>query len=277
MARPVGGKQESGSRGGGLWHQAVLMNLLADVLIVLAVAGLGWAGLTALQRLPVFPLRELVLTTAPHRVTPEQLEHAARGAMNGNFFTVDLEAARAAFEKLPWVRKAAVSRQWPDGLKLTLEENEAVAHWRYLNGEPGLVNTHGEVFVAELPAAAPALPQLHGPAGSAREVLERYAEFSRVLASIDRRIDSVTLSPRRAWQLKLDDGVAVELGRDQSREQTGERLERFVTHYPALRQQVGAVRVADMRYPNGLVLSGLVLGNLERDRPLRGAAAGRRL
>lgn len=275
MGKSMAGGQGTGDS--GLWHQAALMNLLADVLIVLAVAGLGWAGLTALQRLPVFPLRELVLTTAPHRVTPEQLEHAARGAMNGNFFTVDLEAARAAFEKLPWVRKAAVSRQWPDGLKLTLEENEAVAHWRYLNGEPGLVNTHGEVFVAELPAATPALPQLHGPAGSAREVLERYAEFSRVLASIDRRIDSVTLSPRRAWQLKLDDGVAVELGRDQSREQTGERLERFVTHYPALRQQVGAVRVADMRYPNGLVLSGLVLGNLERDRPLRGAAAGRRL
>ncbi|MDP1606730.1 MAG: cell division protein FtsQ/DivIB [Rhodocyclaceae bacterium] len=246
------------------------MNLLADVLIVLAVAGLGWAGLTALQRLPVFPLRELMLTAAPSRIAAEQLEHAARSAMVGNFFTVDLEAARAAFEKLPWVRKAAVSRQWPDGLKLTLEEHEPVARWRHLNGDPALVNRQGELFVAEIPAD-PGLPQLSGPAGSARELLERYAEFSGVVAGIDRRIDSVALSPRRAWQLKLDDGVAVELGRDQSREQTGERLERFVTHYTALRQKVGAVHVADMRYPNGFVLSGVA-----RARPALAESAGQK-
>lgn len=274
------GKSMTGGQGtgdSGLWHQAALMNLLADVLMVLAVAGLGWAGLTALQRLPVFPLRELVLTAVPDRVTPEQLEHAAREAMIGNFFTVDLEAARAAFEKLPWVRKAAVSREWPDGLKLTLEENEPVARWRHLNGDHSLVNRQGELFFAELPGNAPELPQLSGPAGSARELLERFAEFSGVLAGIGRRIESIALSPRRAWQLKLDDGVAVELGRDQSREQTGERLERFVTHYAALRQQVGAVRVADMRYPNGFVLSGLERGGSLRGGLMRGEAAGRKL
>lgn len=261
----------------GLWHQPALMNLLADVLIVLAVAGLAWSALTALQRLPVFPLRELVLTAAPDRVTPEQLEHAARGAMVGNFFTVDLEAARAAFEKLPWVRKVAVSRQWPDGLSLTLEEHEPVARWRLPNGEPGLVNRQGEVFVAEFPAGAAVLlhtldlPQLAGPVGSAPELLARHAEFSLVLAGIGRRVDAVTLSPRRAWQLKLDDGVAIELGRDQSRHPLAERLERFATHYDSLRQRVGGVRVADMRYPNGFVLSGL-----ERARPARAASAGQK-
>jgi len=255
----------------GLWHQPALMNLLADVLVVLAVAGLAWASLTALQRLPVFPLRELVLTASPHHVSAQQLEHAARGIMVGNFFTVDLEAARIAFEKLPWVRKAAVSRQWPDGLELTLEEHEPVARWRHLNGEHGLVNRQGEIFVAELPAGALQLPQLSGPEGSARELLARYAEFSNVLAGIGRSIDTIALSPRHAWQLKLDDGMAVELGRDQTRHPLGERLDRFAAHYVDLRQRVGAMRVADMRYPNGFVLRGL-----ENTSPTRTESAGRK-
>lgn len=255
----------------GLWHQPALMNLLSDVLTVLAVAGLAWAALTALQRLPVFPLRELVLTSSPRHVTAQQLEHAARGIMVGNFFTVDLDAARGAFEKLPWVRKAAVSRQWPDGLKLTLEEHDPVARWRHLNGDHGLVNRQGEIFVAEHPGGAPELPQLSGPEGSARELLERYVEFNSVLAGIGRRIDAVALSPRRAWQIRLDDGVAVELGRDQARHPLGERLDRFAAHYDALRQRVGVIRVADMRYPNGFVLRGL-----ENTRSTRTESAGRK-
>jgi cell division protein FtsQ len=250
-------RNQKATEPGGLWHQPALMNLLADVLTVLAVAGLAWAGLTALQRLPLFPLRELVLTSAPVRVSTDQLEHATRKAVAGNFFTVDLDTTRDAIEKLPWVRKAAVRRQWPDGLSLVLEEHEAVARWRRLNGELALVNRQGEVFQADFPTGASALPQLTGPEGSAPELLQRYAEFSGTLATIGRRVDRVVLTPRLAWQIKLDDGVAIDLGRDQLRHPLGERLERFVSHYSALRQRVGTMRVADMRYPNGFVLRGI--------------------
>ena len=253
----------------GLWHQPALMNLLADVLIVLAGATLAWSALTALQRLPVFPLRELVLTSAPGQVSPDQLEHVARTAVVGNFFTVDLDAARTAFEKLPWVRKAAVRRQWPEGLSLALEEHEAVARWRHLNGESGLVNAQGEVFVAERPEGAPALPQLTGPEGSAPELLQRYGEFSAALTGIGRRVTVVSLSPRRAWQLKLDDGAAIQLGRDQEHAPLTERLLRFTTHYDALKQRLGTLHVADMRYPNGFALVGAT-------RPVRTETAGRK-
>lgn len=250
-------RNQADAEPGGLWHQPALMNLLADLLIVLAVAALAWSALTALQRLPVFPLRELVLTTATRQVAMGQIEHAARSAVVGNFFTVDLEAARSAFEKLPWVRKAAVQRQWPDGLSLTIEEHEAVARWRQLSGEPGLVNRQGEVFVAELSEDALPLPQLIGPEGSAPELLTQHAEFAALLGANARHVETLTLSPRRAWQLKTDDGVVIELGRDQGRHSLGERVQRFAAHYDALVPRVGKARVADMRYPNGLVLRGI--------------------
>jgi len=241
----------------GLWHQPALMNLLADVFFVLAVAGLAWSALTALQHMPGFPLRELVLTSPPTRVSSEQLELATRSAVVGNFFTVDLDATRDAIEKLPWVRKAAVRRQWPDGLGVALEEHEVVARWRRANGELALVNRQGEVFQAELPEGSGFLPQLTGPEGSAPELLSRYGEFSGALTAVGQRIDRVTLTPRLAWQIKLDDGVTIELGRDQAHLSLGERMERFIAYYTALRERVGTLRVADMRYPNGFVLRGI--------------------
>lgn len=266
------GNQRNAAEPAGLWHQPTLLNLLADVLTVLGIAGIAWATLTALQRLPLFPLREVVLVEAPKRVSSEQIAHVARTAVVGNFFTVDLEAARIAMEQLPWVRSAAVRRLWPNGLALTLEEHEVVAQWRHLNGDAGLVNKQGEVFAAELPEDAPALPRLSGPEGSAAEILARHAEFNDMLAGIDRHVEAVTLSPRRAWRLRLDDGVAIELGRDEERHPLTERLERFVTHYDGVKARPGAARVADMRYPNGFALA----GGERAARPPKGEAAGQR-
>lgn len=243
---------------GGLWHQPALLNLLADLLIVFAVAALAWSAVTALQRLPVFPLRELVLTAVPERVTPAQLEHAARSAVVGNFFTVDLDAARQAVEQLPWVRKAAVQRRWPDGLTLTLEEHEARARWQPAGvGEPALVNAHGEVFSADAPTGLAGLPLLSGPEGSAPELLRRHAELAAALDAIGRHAATVTLSARLAWRVKLDDGTQIELGRDLERHPLAERIARFVAHYEETRRQVGSFRVADMRYPNGFAVSGI--------------------
>ncbi len=244
----------------GLWHQPAFLNLFADLLLVLATAALAWAALTTLQRLPLFPLRELVLTEKPGLVSSAQLEHATRGAVSGNFFTVDLNAARGAYEKLPWVRKAVVSRQWPDGLKLMLEEHEAHARWRPLGSssvnEGTLVNQQGELFVADTPAPdLKRLPQFSGPEGSAPELLQRHGEFTLALAPIQRQVEAITLSPRRAWRLELDNGLRIELGRDQERHPLAERLARFVEHYDNIAARTGKLQTIDMRYPSGFAMS----------------------
>lgn len=268
MARPRGNvrlqKAEPGAAG-GLWHQPALLNLLADLLTVFAVAALAWAALTGLQRLPLFPLREIVLATTPGQVAPAQIEHAARSAVVGNFFTVDLEAARGAFEKLPWVRKASVRRQWPDALALTLEEHEAAARWQIpgktaesATGDSRLVNRQGEIFSADLPEEAVALPLLSGPEGSAPELLRQHDAFAAALAGIGRRVAVLNLSPRLAWRLRLDDGMALELGRGRDADTLNERMARFVAHYDAAKTQLGRARSVDMRYPSGFVISGIV-------------------
>lgn len=242
----------------GLWHQPASIGLLADLLIVAGVAGIAWAGLQTLQRMPLFPLREIALSAQPQRVAPEQIAHVARTNAIGNFFTVDLEALRAAFEELPWVRKATVRRHWPHGLVLTLDEHEAVALWQPLNGDIGFVNRQGEVFRVELPEDIPALPRLTGPEGAVGELHSRYAEMSRALAALGRRVETVALTPRGSWRVRLDDGVVVDLGRNQENQPLSLRIERLATHYNKVKNQLDGVRVVDMRYRNGFALSGAV-------------------
>jgi cell division protein FtsQ len=253
MAKPARRKNVAEPADDGFWDRPVLMNLVADVLIVFAVAGLAWAAATAVQRLPIFPLREVVVGGTLDAVTRNQVEQAARAALVGNFFTVDLDQVRNVFEKLPWVRQAEVRRRWPDTLELVVEEHVAVARWRRADGETRLVNDRGEVFAA---ASDRQLPTFAGPEGSAAQVLERYREFSVVLASLGRKPENLVLSNREAWQLKLDDGLVVELGRDEAKHSLSERMGRFVAWYrPSLeRARLSRAAVVDMRYPNGFAL-----------------------
>ncbi|OHC64402.1 MAG: hypothetical protein A2040_01855 [Rhodocyclales bacterium GWA2_65_19] len=255
MAKPRGNTRTEPGAGDGFWDRPMLINLLADLLLLAGGVLLAWAGAMALQRLPVFPLKQLVVVTPLDQVSRAQIEHTARSALSGNFFTVNLEAAQAAFERMPWVRSASLRRLWPDGVELALEEHRAAARWTPQEGEARLVNSRGEVFLA---SSREALPAFAGPEGSAPRVLARYQEFNDGLAAIGRKPVAVHLSAREAWQLKLDDGVVLELGRDQPKHPLADRLRRFTTHYATVsssaKNRLQTIGVVDMRYPNGFAL-----------------------
>lgn len=239
----------------GFWDQPQLLNLAADVLMLSCAVILGYAAVVSVVRLPFFPLKQLMVASALDQVSPAQIEYATQTSLDGNFFTVNLDNVRSAFEKLPWVRKASVRRRWPDGIELTLEEHVAAARWRGGDGESRLVNSHGELFAAALADGPTALPLFNGPEGSATVMLARSREFAEVLAPLGRSSRVVTLSARQAWQLRLDDGLILELGRDQTKHPLQDRLRRFTGIYAEVKARAKAsIQAIDMRYPNGFAL-----------------------
>jgi cell division protein FtsQ len=82
--------------------------------------------------------------------------------------------------------------------------------------------------------------------------VRRYLAFRELVAPLGTEPTHVTLSARYAWQLRLANGIVLDLGRDQARQSLEERLARFVAAYPRaaghLNQRIGHV---DLRYPNG--------------------------
>lgn len=232
-----------------MWDNPRLLNAAAGFLTALALVVFGFAALQLLLRSPLFPLREVAVSGVLAHTTRVEIERAAAGRVSGNFFAVDLGEVRGALERLPWVRRVQVRRLWPDRLEVTLEEHVALARW----GEAGLVNLQGERFAGGSIDAA--LPLFAGPQGSEGEVTQRYRRFADILAPLGAGLVRLSLSPRHAWQLRLADGLAIELGRDVPSEPVERRLQRFVAvHAQTLARMQRRHEYVDLRYPNGFAL-----------------------
>ncbi len=224
-----------------MWDKPAALNTLADLLFVTALLGLLYAGVAYAVRLPVFAVNAVRVATPPAHVTRQQIEDIVQREVRGTFFTMQLGSARAAFEKLPWVRSADLRREWPRGIAVALTEHVPLARW----GKEALVNVQGEVFEAAYDGA---LPVFNGPPGAAKEMTIQYDHFRRSLAAIDKTPDAVNVSPRRAWQIRLEDGMTLDLGR----EYVEARLLRFVNTYSrTIARMPHPVDRVDLRYANG--------------------------
>ena len=227
-----------------MWDKPEQLNIVANALYALGGLALVYVALWYVVHLPVFPLREIRVLGAPSHVTRAQIADLARTGLKGNFFTLNLRDARAAFEKLPWVRSVAVRRKWPDRLEVRLEEHVPLARW----GDAGLVNMQGEVFRAAYDGE---LPVFLGPPGSAKEIAIQYSFFRRALEPIGKKLAQVQVTPRRAWEIRLAGGTTIELGR----ERVEERLSKFIAVYDrSLGRLQRRIDYVDLRYGNGFAV-----------------------
>lgn len=234
-----------------MWDNPRLANVAASVLAALALGLLGYAGGRVLLDSPAFLLKTIVVEGSLERVQSHEIVNALQGHLSGTFFTVDLEAVRALFESIPWVRRAELRRRWPDCLEVRIEEQVVLARWGQRR-ETQLVNAQGELFRGQTDAS---LPVLAGPAGTAGEVARRYVAFRDLLAPLGLEPRQLLLSSRLAWQLKLSNGLTVQLGRDSDKDRVEERLARFASAFPqTLAKSRQRLEYVDLRYPNGFAL-----------------------
>lgn len=230
-----------------MWDNAPLLRSITSALTAFSIlAMLCGATWYAVHRPDLLPLHSVRLSAAPQRVIAEDVLQVLRNEVNGNFFTVDVGHLRQALEKLPWVRGVSIRREFPDRLIVALEEQRTLARWN----SAALVNTHGEVFAA---SSEEQLAEFIGQDGDSLEVAQRYGEFSRQLAVLNLQVAQLSLTPRHAWRVILNNGITLELGREEMQQ----RMARFVAVYPySLAVLEGTVKYVDLRYRNGFALGG---------------------
>ena len=241
-----------------MWHDVRMLNATTSALLGMLVLGLLASGLWWVAQRPMFTLKTIHIEPVgemPLRhVSASTVRMTALPRIKGNFFTANLDAVRIAFETVPWVRKASVRREWPNKLIVTVEEHEPLGTW----GDDGrLLSVKGDVFTANLAEAEEdgELPEFAGPEGSEKEVVARYRELSDWFKPISLAPDAVRLSGRYAWSVKLNNGLTVELGREQSKTTLKDRVDRLVKIYPQLVTRLqDRIESVDMRYSNGLAL-----------------------
>ena len=204
-----------------------LMNGVASVLYALVALGLLAALGLWLVRSPWLNIRVIQLEGELQRNSVAAIRANAAPRLVGNFVSIDLDQARAAFEAVPWVRQASLRRVWPNLLAVHLDEHHPVALWQG-DGDVRLVNDRGEVFEANLGEVEDeALPEFSGPDGSAAQMLSLYRALAPLYAQYRMQPVALQLSGRGSWSLELDTGATVTLGRGTEDELVA-RSERFL-------------------------------------------------
>lgn len=247
-----------------------LMNGLASALYGVVVLMLLGAVLSWAMQLPIFAIRGVSVTGDVLHYNAITLRANVMPRLQGTFFTLDLAHARQVFESMPWVRHAVVQREFPNRLKVRLQEHQAVAFWGD-EDEGRLVNTAGEVFEANVgELEQDKLPQLKGPQGQSTEVLAMYRLLQPVLAAHELELERLELTPRGGWRLGLDTGAQIELGAG-STDALLARLQRFLKSAPQVtaryHRTLDQLASVDLRHPNGYALRLYGVSTLDKGDP----------
>ncbi|WP_343638699.1 cell division protein FtsQ/DivIB [Roseateles sp.] len=232
--------------------------LLAAFALAAAAVGLHW-----LARQPAFSIRSITVEGDVSRNSSASLRANALPRLSGNFLTMNLLQARAAFEAVPWVRHAAVRRVWPLHLVVTLEEHRPAAYWetKAENADADsdavvdtrLVNSFGEVFEANLGDVEDEdLPTLAGPAKSSAAMLSMWRQLDPMThLKLDEGVSRLDLSGRGSWKATLEKGAVVELGRGSEGEVVA-RYGQFIASVPRITARYRSSLVsADLRHEAG--------------------------
>ncbi len=172
------------------------------------------------------------------------LERVIRTEQPGSFFELDVNQVHQLIEQQPWVYRASIRKQWPHTLQIYLVEQTPVATW---NGDM-VLNQYGETFSVD--SSILELPTLFGPGGSEITALEGFHAMELLLSSSGLTIKELSLSERFAWRIQLNNGIDLNLGRQEFMD----RLQRFVDVYPLLVTEGKAIDYVDLRYDTGLAV-----------------------
>jgi cell division protein FtsQ len=185
--------------------------LVALGVVVVVVA--GWFALHS----RLFAARVVTVEGAVH--TPVK-EIVAAAGLSDHPPLVDVGAAAVAgIERLPWIAHATVSREWPDGVRISVVEHKPAAAVREVPASAGwaLVDTGGKVLALESQPPSGLLrvagPEPPGPPGSTADGLRAALRVAATLPkAFSGQVASVAEDRAGDVTLQLTSPLTVYLG-----------------------------------------------------------------
>ncbi|WP_139981067.1 cell division protein FtsQ/DivIB [Nocardioides litoris] len=188
-----------------------LRYVAAALVLILVVGGGTWAVYFS-DQLSVHDVEVVGARTVP----AAQVAQAADVPLGGPLATLDLDAVQRRVEsKLPVVRTVEVTRQWPDGVLITIQEREPVAVVEQGGGQLRAVDADGTVFGSfkRQPSGLPRIETASGPAIADRDALREAVTVIAALPSeVAVLVDHVDLRGVDEIDLVLRDGRLVRWG-----------------------------------------------------------------
>jgi len=211
---------------------------------VLAVV-IGYGSFWGLQQVSWgWPVEEIEVEGEFRYWSAQQLGNELLWIKELNFFSVDVQEVREQLESLPLIQSVQVKKVWPETLKIRFKEDIPVALWN----NKTLLNPHGKALSLPGQFDATGLPVLTGPEQKEEQVMRQYQRLQQKLVQMDMSVVSLKMNAVGSWQLKLENGWLVQLGRQQQEL----RIRRLIELLKILPQE--KVAVVDLRYGKGAAI-----------------------
>ena len=237
--------------------------ILSLFVTVLLLAGAGRLTVLWTKDPKHFPVRIIEISEALIQVSEETIMEAVSPHLTKGFFWLEVQCIQEEIGKLPWVVSSSVKRVWPDKIQVSLQEHIPQARF----GDAGMIDTEGRVFYPEHSVrnvVMDKLPLFKGPVEKAQDMLQQYYTVLESLGPLGLTVTELHLTEYGAWEIMLDNGIALILGRTA----LSERLIRFSLAYElSLKAQIDQIDYVDCRYTNGLAIgykAGYKAGNKTR-------------
>ena len=241
----------------------VLVRSLAAAAVAAAVASGGFYA--TVRFFPgafgnYFAIKHVQLTGEVEGIDPKAVRRALSGGIEGNLFTVDVQAVAARFAEVPWVRSVALRRRWPDALEVAVRRHRPFAHFE----DGRLVDEDGTLFsVPEDDAlAASGLPEIFGPEDRAAQAVARHRLLTARMREVgfEGRISEIAVTERGSWTVVVDRGgpgpLQVLLGAAGEDKALADRFTQVLLQYPEVcRVLGGAPARIDARYRQAFAAS----------------------
>jgi cell division protein FtsQ len=161
---------------------------------------------------------------------------------NGWLF-LDQHSVEIALKNLPHVETVKIEKIFPDELHLKITEFKPIARWqKTASDQMWLVSSTGELFKGETKEN---LPLWQGNISQLIELKEKFEEARVILETHQLKINTLQINAWGSWQLVLQNGLLIKIGKDFS------RLQWFIKWYPKL--PTNAISF-DLRYPHGIAV-----------------------
>lgn len=206
--------------------------------------GLIWAGIALFQWMQdeqQVPISHIEISGQYRYINENDISRLINMGVEGSFFSADINEIHSAVIKHPWVHQASVRKKWPNTIQVYLVEQKPIARWN----DDLLLNSEGVPFAGDIKNDK--LPTLFGPNGAEKTALSGYKAMQMILSTGALSVDNLVLSERFAWQVQLNNGIKLNLGR----QEFINRLQRFINLYPLLQQDTRDINYVDLRYDTG--------------------------
>ena len=201
--------------------------------------GRGLIGITADAGLKL----QDVLVEGRAETRSAEILRALQAERGTAMLAIDVAAAKARLEALPWIRSATVVRQLPSTLAVRIEERKAFALWQ--SGKRlAVIDREGMVILRENIARFAGRPLVVGEGAE-----QRAAAIVDLLASepeLFGEVEAAVLVSGRRWNLRLKHGISVRLP-EEGAEAAWHRLADLARKEAVLDR---ALTIIDLRIPD---------------------------